>query len=112
MQCPSLVKAIGAALAATFLAAALSGVAVAASASGSPKASAAHTVSANDNAHLHLVNSSGSQILEEGNAEGSLAGTTKAYFDVSATVTASFTIQLSHGGSIKGHGSGTLKNAY
>jgi len=76
---------------------------------GEPRARATSTLTATDTARLHLVRSSGSAILEEGHASGTLPGTIKAYINVGATVTASFTIYPSRGGSISGRGSGKLK---
>ena len=69
----------------------------------SPNARAAHTLSVNDTARLHLVKSSGSLLLEEGSTSGGIPGKMKANLDVSATFTGSFTIYTSHG-TIKGHG--------
>jgi len=70
-------------------------------------AHAAHTVSATDTGHLHLVRSPGSLLLEEGSASGTIPGTVKARCNVAATLTATFTI-YTHAGSISGSGSGKL----
>lgn len=69
----------------------------------------AHSLSATDTARLHLVKSSGAAVVEEGRAAGTLPGTLRAYLNVGATVTASFTIYVKGGGSLKGQGSGRLK---
>jgi hypothetical protein len=71
-------------------------------------ARAARTLTATDTAHLHMVPSSGEEILEVGNATGTLPGKIKAYINVGPTVTAHFTITTS-AGSISGVGSGKLK---
>lgn len=69
-----------------------------------PVAHAARTLSATDTARLHYVSASGSMLLDEGKATGSLPGTMRVHLDLGATFTGSFTIYTS-GGSIKGHGS-------
>lgn len=60
-----------------------------------------------DEGKLHLVSESGSLLVEEGAAKGTLPGTVKVRFDVGAVISASFTI-YTQGGSITGHGSGAL----
>lgn len=72
----------------------------------SPTAHAAHTLNANDIAHLHLVKSSGSLLYEEGSASGGLSGHMKAALNIGATFTGSFTIYTS-AGTIKGYGTAT-----
>jgi hypothetical protein len=72
----------------------------------SPSAHAARTISANDDAHLHLVRASGSHLLEEGSASGGISGSMRASLEVGATFSGSFTIYTS-GGTVKGHGSAT-----
>ncbi len=73
-------------------------------------ARASRTLNATDAAHLHLVKSPGSLILEEGPASGALSGTVKARCNVGPTITANFTI-YTHSGSISGHGSGKLNTS-
>lgn len=73
-------------------------------------ARASHTLNATDTAHLHLVKSPGSLILEEGPASGALPGTVKARCNVGPTITANFMI-YTHSGSISGHGSGRLNTS-
>jgi hypothetical protein len=70
----------------------------------------ARTLNATDTAHLHLVKSPGSLILEEGSASGALPGTVKARCDVGPTITASFTI-YTRDGAISGRGSGKLNSS-
>jgi hypothetical protein len=103
---------------ATALAAVLLPAATAARAGGAtgraPTAGTAHAaraLPANDNARLHLVHESGTRLVEEGGATGSLAGTIKGYFNVGPTVTGSVTLHVHGGGSISGRGSGKLHNA-
>ncbi len=67
---------------------------------------------ANEEAKLHLVRSDGAHIVEEGTASGSFVGTIRGTFDVGPTVTGSVTLLLRNGGSIGGHGAGTLHNAH
>jgi hypothetical protein len=94
-----------AALLATLVAAAI----VSATAQGEdrPRAHAGSTLNVTDTAHLHFLRESGSQLIDEGAATGTLPGTVRVSFDVGATMTAAFTI-YTHGGSLVGHGSGVL----
>jgi hypothetical protein len=69
---------------------------------------AAHETSVKDEGHLHLVSSSGSNLVEEGPVVGTLPGRVKVNFDVGPTVYASFTIYVQGGGSLSGHGHGAL----
>lgn len=73
-----------------------------------PVASAAHVVNVKDEGHLHLVNSSGSELVEEGPVSGSIPGKAKVSFNIGATITAKFTIYANGGGSIDGSGGGAL----
>jgi hypothetical protein len=70
------------------------------------RARAAHVLKATDTAHLHYVSSSGSLLLDEGKATGSLPGSMRVRLDLGTTFTGTFTIHAS-GGSIEGHGSAT-----
>jgi hypothetical protein len=95
------------ALVAGFLATAtLSGYASAYAAQPAGRAHAAHVLNATDTAHLHYVSSSGSLLLDEGKATGTLPGSMRVHLDLGATFTGTFTIHAS-GGSIEGHGSAT-----
>jgi hypothetical protein len=76
------------------------------SASPAPRAHTARTVNATDTANLRYIKHSGSQLLEEGAAQGTLPGTMHARASLGATFTASFTI-YTHGGTITGHGTAT-----
>jgi hypothetical protein len=67
------------------------------------RASAARAMNATDTAHLRYVSASGSLLLEEGRASGTLPGSMRVHFDVGATFSGSFTIHTS-AGSITGHG--------
>jgi len=71
-------------------------------------ARAAHSLEVRDESHMHLVRESGSLLLEEGPATGTLPGSVKVRFNVGATVSAYFTIYARGGGSITGHGKGAL----
>src|ERR1700691_5273404 len=65
---------------------------------------AAHALKATDTAHLRYISASGSLLIEEGKATGTLPGNMKVHFDVGATFSGSFTI-YAKSGSISGHGS-------
>ncbi|HEY5262200.1 MAG TPA: hypothetical protein VIJ33_08815 [Solirubrobacteraceae bacterium] len=69
-------------------------------------AHSARALDATDTGRLHYVKSSGSLLLEEGMAQGTLPGSMRASCNLGATVSASFTI-YTHGGTIKGHGTAT-----
>jgi hypothetical protein len=71
-----------------------------------PEARAARTLKATDTAHLHKVSVSGSLLIEEGKATGTLPGKMRASVNVSATISGTFTFYL-HGGTIRGHGEAT-----
>ena len=75
-----------------------------------PKAHAARTLKATDTAKLRYIKHSGSQLFEEGSAQGDLPGSMRANCDLGATFTASFTI-YTHGGTITGHGTATPHGA-
>jgi hypothetical protein len=63
----------------------------------------AHVLNGNDDASLHLVHSSGSQLFEEGHASGALPGSMHADVEVGATLTGTFTL-YTHQGQIRGRG--------
>jgi hypothetical protein len=69
---------------------------------------AAHTLDATDEANLHVVNASGSLLVEEGQAKGGLPGTVRVSFRVGASVSGSFALYPRGGGSIVGRGEGAL----
>ena len=71
-------------------------------------ARAARTLNVNDEAHLHVTGSEGELLNESGPATGSLPGTVRVRFSVSATVSGSFTIYPRGGGSISGRGTAHL----
>jgi hypothetical protein len=70
----------------------------------------ARTLEATDTANLRYIKHSGSQLLEEGSAQGDLPGRMRANLSLGATFTASFTI-YTHGGTITGHGTATPHGA-
>jgi hypothetical protein len=82
-----------------------------ATASGLPSATAARTMSVKDEGRLRLIKSSGSKLIDEGPATGTIPGTAKIVFvyDGNPTVSAQVTI-YGHGGSIEGHGKGRLSS--
>jgi hypothetical protein len=73
-------------------------------------AHAARSLNATDTAHLRFVRSSGSRLLDEGTASGTLPGRMRANVDVGATISGTFTLTI-HGGKITGHGSATPRGA-
>jgi hypothetical protein len=79
---------------------------VAAPNSRAPRAHTAGVVKITDTGKLHYIKHSGSQILEEGTAQGALPGSMRARCNLGTTFTASFTI-YTHGGTITGHGTAT-----
>jgi hypothetical protein len=94
---------IGAAAAVALLAA---GSAAAHPLSPPPVAHAARTLKATDTAKLHKIRASGSLLIEEGKATGTLPGKMRASVNVGATISGNFTFYL-RGGTIKGHGEAT-----
>jgi len=99
--------ALSTALIATMLAATSAG---AAGTGKGPLASSARSLNVTDEARLRYHESSGSSLIEEGNATGGLPGAVKVNFTVGPTVSATFTI-TTHSGSLIGHGSGVLHSS-
>jgi hypothetical protein len=64
----------------------------------------ARVLAATDTANLHYVSASGSLLLDEGKASGTLPGSMRVHLNLGTTFTSTFTIFAS-GGSISGHGS-------
>lgn len=73
-----------------------------------PGARAAHVVNVKDEGHLHSVRSAGAELVEEGPVSGTIPGKVHVSFIIGATVSAKFTIYAKGGGSISGHGGGSL----
>jgi hypothetical protein len=101
---PSMGRAGACALAAAFAAAVAASLGAAVSAAASSRR-------VHDEGYLHYIRSSGSQVIDEGRAHGTLPGHARVRFTYNGepTVHASFTIQ-GRGWSISGHGSGRLSN--
>ena len=76
---------------------------------GAVGARVARTLSAVDTAHLHHVHCSCSEIVEEGEAKGTLPGWVRAYVTVGAPIVVRFTISVRGGGTLSGEGSGKPK---
>jgi hypothetical protein len=97
--------AVGLAAIATVCSASLAGPALASS------AQSASTFRVKDEGQLHLTQSSGSTLYDEGSAHGSLAGTVKVRFVYNGdpTLSAQITI-VGRSGSIRAQGSGRLSN--
>jgi hypothetical protein len=71
--------------------------------------SAAATLRVTDSAHLSLVSADGNTLFERGRATGTLPGTVEVSLTLRGrTASSRFTIRT-RGGTISGHGSGTLK---
>jgi hypothetical protein len=68
------------------------------------RARTARMLAATDNANLHYVSASGSLLLDEGKASGTLPGNMRVHLELGTTFTSTFTIFAS-GGSISGRGS-------
>jgi hypothetical protein len=82
----------------------LVGLSVPAGAVATPAAHAARTLKTADTAHLNYneEHSQGSWLYEEGSALGTFPGSMRANCNITAVLTATFTIYV-HGGSISGH---------
>jgi hypothetical protein len=78
---------------------------------GAPTASAARSLSVKDEGRLRLVKSSGSQLIDEGPASGTIPGRVRIVFvyDGNPTVSAQITI-YGDGGSIQAHGTAALSS--
>jgi hypothetical protein len=76
-----------------------------------PRAKAARTLNVRDEGRLHFVSSSGSQLIDEGYARGTIPGYARVRFTYNGNpaVAAQFTIRGS-GWSLSGHASGRLNN--
>jgi hypothetical protein len=74
-------------------------------------AAAARTINVRDEGYLPYRSSSGSQLIDEGNAHGTLPGCVKVRFTYNGnpTVYAQFTIHAKDG-SVSGHATGKLNN--
>jgi len=79
---------------------------------GASNAHAARSLSVKDEGSLHLIKSSGSALIDEGKAHGTLPGTVKIRFIYNGdpTVTAQITIYPHGGGAINASGSGHLSS--
>jgi hypothetical protein len=93
------------------VAAALGTAIACAPSAGGATARAARSVTVHDEAHLHLIRSSGSLLIDEGRAAGTLPGTVLLQFtyDGSPTVGARFTIRGA-GWAIQARGQSKLSN--
>jgi hypothetical protein len=89
-------------------AALLASASAAARASTRPAAAhAARTLRATDTAHLYKVSVSGSNLIEEGKAIGTLPGKMRATVNIGASISGTFTIYVHGVGTITGHGTAT-----
>ena len=68
----------------------------------------ASTLNVHDEARMKLTTSSGEDLVEAGQAKGTVPGTVKARLTVGSNVIVSFTIYIRGGGSISGHGSAAI----
>lgn len=82
-------------------------VCVGAAGASSGHAQAARTLNVTDEAHLHLVKTSGEVLEEEGPTTGALPGKARVRFTVGMSVTGTF-VFYTRGGSITGHSSARL----
>lgn len=78
---------------------------------GARLAQASRTLKVSDEGRLHYVRSSGNEIIDEGEATGTVPGRVVVHFtyDGSPSVYASFQI-YAHGGTIGGHAKGAISN--
>ena len=81
-------------------------------AAGAGNAHAARSLTVKDEGSLHLIKSSGSALIDEGKAHGTLPGSVKIRFTYNGdpTVTAAITIYPGGGGAIDASGSGQLSS--
>jgi hypothetical protein len=70
----------------------------------------ARALQATDTAHLRYISASGSLLIEQGRATGTLPGSMHVRLSVGGTLSGGFTI-YTRGGSIVGHGSATPHGA-
>lgn len=75
-----------------------------------PQAHASRALKASDTAHLRYTAASGSVLIEQGRATGTLPGSMHVRFSIGATFTGRFTIYAG-GGTISGRGSAKPKGA-
>lgn len=96
---------------AALLAAAVVAAGWLAAAQARPAARAARVLYVKDEGRLHLAHSSGSQLIDEGRASGTLPGTARIVFvyDGAPTVEAQITIRGA-GGAVRARGSGHLSS--
>jgi hypothetical protein len=91
----------------------LAALAIAVAAMGIPpaRAAAARTLNVRDEGKLRFITSDGSELIDEGDAAGTLPGNLRAYFVYNGepTVSARFTIE-GHSGSISGKAKARLSN--
>jgi hypothetical protein len=73
------------------------------------RARAASTLRATDTAHMRRVRCACDEILEEGQARGSLPGALRAFVTIGAPIVFRFTITVRGVGSLSGQGSGRPK---
>lgn len=93
------------------LAIAIMGTAAAATRAAGPTAHSAHTIQVKDEAKLHFVHSSGSTLIDEGPATGTIPGMVRIRFTYngSPNVSATFTVS-GHSGSLSVQASGKLSS--
>lgn len=76
-----------------------------------PRGHSARSISVRDEGRLRLVKSSGSQLIDEGPATGTIPGTARIVFVYNGNPTVSARITINgRGGSIEAHGTGRLSN--
>jgi hypothetical protein len=78
---------------------------------GAPSVAAARVLDVRDEGHLHLITSSGSELIDEGPVSGTVPGKVRVHFIYNGNpqVSAQFTI-YGHRGSISGHAKAKLSN--
>jgi hypothetical protein len=84
---------------------------LASSATAHPRGTSASSLRVKDEGHLHLVKSSGSLLIDEGSASGTIPGRVKVWFTYNGNPTVSAQITIyGRSGSIDAHGSGRLSS--
>jgi hypothetical protein len=89
----------------------VTGTAWAGSPPATPPAREARSLTVNDEGKLGKVSESGANLFEAGPVTGTLPGRVRVQFNIGAVIKATFTLYPRSGGTLTGHGSGTLHSS-
>jgi hypothetical protein len=76
-----------------------------------PRAREARSLTVNDEGKLGKVSESGANLFEAGTVTGTLPGRVQVRFNIGAVIKVAFTLYPRSGGTLTGHGSGTLHSS-